>query len=180
MSNEILPGKLSANRTVDAELPIVVRKEKEMKKKKGPGAQLLFLMAVGLGSVALASITLLAPVAFYDNMNTPGSIDDSGSRGDDAAAVPTALVGLSVTATDGKGTAIEANGLTKSADMTITGYSDSSYSTELSCSIDSLPMYCSGSPVTLSGLPTGEHVFTVMGSVSDKTAVQSFSWDISG
>ncbi len=53
----MLLGKLSANRTVDVESPIVVDKRKE--KKKGPGSLLpLFLMAVGLGAVALTSITL--------------------------------------------------------------------------------------------------------------------------
>jgi hypothetical protein len=63
MSNEIQLGKLSANRTVDVESPIVAEKKKE--KKKRPGGLLLFLMAVGLGAVALTSITLLSPVAFY-------------------------------------------------------------------------------------------------------------------
>ena len=176
MSNEILLGKLSANRTVDVESPIVVEKKKE--KKKGPGSLLLFLMAVGLGAVALTGITLLSPVAFYDYVDRPGSIDDSGSRGDDAGVIPTALA-ASATATDGRGTEIEANGLTISGELTMTGYSDSSYSTELSCSIDSLPTYCSGSPVTLSGLPPGEHVFTIIEPVRDETTVQSFSWEIS-
>ena len=177
MSNEILPGKLSANRTVSAESPIVVEKMKE--RKKGAGGLLLFLMAIGLGAVAAASMTLLAPVAFYVHVDNPGSIDDnSGSRSDGEAVTPTALA-ASATATDGKGTVIEANGLTKSADMTITGYSDSRFSTELRCLIDSQPMYCSGSPVTLSGLPPGEHVFTVMEPVHDKITVQSFGWEIS-
>src|SRR5215204_6675350 len=177
MSNEILPGKLSANRAVSAESPIVVEKKKE--RKKGAGGLLLFLMAVGLGAVAVGSITLLAPVAFYVHVDSPGSIDDSsGSRSDGAAAIPTALA-ASATATDGKGTVIEANGLTKSADMTIAGYSDGSYSTELHCAIDSLPLYCSGSPVTLSGLPSGEHLFNVVESVNDEITVQYFSWEIS-
>jgi hypothetical protein len=176
MSNEIQLGKLSANRTVDAESPIVVEKKKE--KKKRQGGLLLFLMAAGLGAVALTSVTLLAPVAFYDHVDSPGSIDNSGSRGNGVAVVPTALA-ASATTTDGKGAAIETNGLTKSADMTIAGYSDTSYSTELSCSIDSLPMYCSGSPVTLSGLPAGEHVFTIIEPVRDEITVQSFSWEIS-
>jgi hypothetical protein len=126
----------------------------------------------------LTSVTLLEPVAFYDHVDSPGSIDNSGSRGNGVAVVPTALA-ASATTTDGKGAAIETNGLTKSADMTIAGYSDTSYSTELSCSIDSLPMYCSGSPVTLSGLPAGEHVFTIIESVRDEITVQSFSWEIS-
>ncbi len=63
MSNQILPGKLSAKRTVSAESPIVVEK----KKKSGKGL-LLFLMAVGIGAVALTSISLLAPVTFYDHV----------------------------------------------------------------------------------------------------------------
>jgi hypothetical protein len=176
MSNEIQLGKLSANRTVDVESPIVVEKKKE--KKKGPGSLLLFLMAVGLGAVALTSITLLSPVAFYGHVDSPGSIDSSGSRGDGAAVIPTALA-ASATATDGKGTVIENNGLTKSGEMTIAGYSDSSYSTEVHCAINSLPTFCSGRPVTLSGLPPGEHVFTTVEPINDQITVQYFSWEIS-
>src|SRR5215208_186647 len=175
MSNEIQLGKLSANRTVDVESPIVVEKKKE--KKKGPGSLLLFLMAVGLGAVALTSITLLSPVAFYGHVDSPGSIDSSDSRGDGAAVIPSALA-ASATATDGKGTVIENNGLTKSGEMTIAGYSDSSYSTDLNCAIDNLPAYCSGNPITFSGLPPGEHVFTKAESINDQIAVQYFGWDI--
>jgi hypothetical protein len=173
MSKEILPEKLSANRAVSMESPIVVN---EKKKRGRRGLLLLFLMAVGLGAVALASITMLVPVAFYGHVGSPGSIDDSGSRGD-GALIPSALA-APATATDGKGIVIEDNGLTKSAVMTITGYSDSSYTPELRCSIDSLPTYCSGSPVTLSELPTGGHVFTIAEPVSGKITVQSFSWGI--
>jgi hypothetical protein len=172
MSNEILPGKLSANRIVSAESLIVVKE-----KKRGRRGLLLFLMAVGLGAIALSSIIVLAPVTFYDRVGSPGSID--GGRSDGDATIPSALAASSATATDGKGTVIGDNGMTKSAEITITGYSDGSFSTKLRCSIDSLPAYCSGSPVTLSGLPPGEHVFTVIEPVSDKITVQSFSWDIS-
>ena len=176
MSNEILPGKLSANRAVSVESPFVVE---EKKKKKRRGSLFMFLLAVGLGAVAVGSITLVAPVSFYSHVDSsPGSIDDSGSRGDGAAVVPTALAASAI-ATDGKGTVIEDNGSTKSGEMTITGYSDSSYSPELHCAIDSLPSYCSGGPVTISGLPSGEHVFTIAEPLSDKTTVESFSWDIS-
>ena len=185
MSKEILPGKLSANRAVSVESPIVVKEKKEEKKRgRRRGRLLLFLMAVGLGAVALTSITLLAPVTFYDHVASPGSISDGGnSDSGSGGAIPTALAASSssssATAMDGKGTIIEDNGVTKSAEMTITGYySDSSFSTQLRCSIDSLPAYCSGSPVTLSGLPTGEHTFTVVEPISDKITVQSFSWDI--
>jgi hypothetical protein len=175
MSNEILPGKLSANHAVSEESPIVVEKKKEQKKRVG--GLLLFLMALGIGAVAVGSITLPAPVAFYGYVGSPGSIDDSGNRDDGAAVVPTALA-ASVTATDGNGVVIEDKGLTKSGEMTITDYSDNSYSTELICSIDSLPAYCSGSPVTISGLPPGKHTFTMAKSVDDETTAHSFSWEI--
>jgi hypothetical protein len=186
MSNEIMLGKSSANGTVDVESPIVVGKKIENGKKKRQGSLLLlFLMAVGLGAaaaaVALTSITLPAPVALYGRVDSPDSIDDSGSSGSDGAAaagIPAALAD-SATATDGKGTVIEANGLTKSGEMTMTGYSGSSYSAELRCSIDSLPVHCSGSPLTLSGLPPGDHVLTMTEPLHDKITVKSFSWEIS-
>ena len=69
--------------------------------------------------------------------------------------------------------------MTKSADMTITSYSDRIYSTELRCSIDSQPTYCNGSPVILSGLPPGEHVFTIAEPVRDEITIHSFGGDIS-
>src|SRR5215216_2342655 len=175
MSNEIQLGKLSANRTADVESPIVVGEKKE--KKKRPGGLLLFLMAVGLGAVALTSVTLLAPVAFYGYIDSPGGIDSSGSRGDGSAVITSALA-ASATATDGKGTVIENNGLTESGEMTIAGYSDGSYGTELHCAIDNLPAYCSDSPVTFSGLPPGEHVFTMVESINDQITVQYFGWNI--
>jgi hypothetical protein len=179
MSREILPAKLNANLAVSAESPIVVEKSKE--KKKGVGALLLFLMTAGLGAVAVGSITLLAPLTFYDHVGSPRSIDDDGGgdgdRGDDAV-IPTVLA-PSASATDGRGKVIEDKGLTKSADVTITDYSDSRFSTELRCSIDSLPTYCSGSPVTISGLPPGEHVFTIVEPFSDEITVRSFGWNIS-
>ena len=116
-------------------------------------------------------------MAFYGHVESPGSIDDSSSSSDSAPVI-TSAVAETATATDGEGTVIENNGLTKSGEMTIAGYSDSSYSTELHCAIDSLPAYCSGSPVTFSGLPPGEHVFTMVESINDQITVQYFGWDI--
>jgi hypothetical protein len=171
MSNEILPGNLTASPSVSAESSIVV------KKKKGTRGVLLFIMAIALGAVALSSISLLPPVTYYGRIGSPAIIINNGSR-DDGASVPSALA-ASATSTDGKGTVIGREGVTKSAEMTIAGYSDSTYSTELRCTIDSLPAYCSGGPVTVSGLPPGEHVFTVVEPISDRIIVRSFSWDIS-
>jgi hypothetical protein len=59
----------------------------------------MFLMALGIEAVAVGSITLPAPVAFYGYVGSPGSIDDSGNRDDGAAVLPTALA-ASVTATE--------------------------------------------------------------------------------
>lgn len=175
MSNEILPGKLSANRSVSTESPVVVEK-KESKKRRG--GLPLFLLTIGLGAIALASITLLAPVALYSPIEGPTSIDEASDRGEGEAVVTGALA-ASATATDGEGIVIENNGLTRSGDMTIAGYSDSSsYSTELICAIDNLPAYCSGSPVTFTGLPPGEHVFSTVESINDQIIVQYFSWEI--
>lgn len=174
MSKEILPGKLSANRAVSAGSPFVVEEKKEKERR---GSLFMFLLAVGLGAVAAGSITLVAPVAFYSHVDSPGSIDDTSGRGDGAAVITTALA-ASATATDGKGTVIENNGLTESGEMTIAGYSDGSYGTELHCAIDNLPAYCSGSPVTFSGLPPGEHVFTMVESINDQITVQYFGWNI--
>jgi hypothetical protein len=176
MSKKILLGKLSANPAVSAESLIVVEKKKE-KKKRAIGL-LLFLLAVGLGALTVGSIPLLAPVSFYGYVGSPSSIDYNSGRGDGAAVIPSVLAASAI-ATDGEGTVIENNGLTKSGEMIITGYSDSSsYSAELHCAIDSLPAYCSGSPVTFSGLPPGGHVFTVIEPTGEEITVQSFGWDI--
>jgi hypothetical protein len=174
MSNEILPGKLSANRSVSTESPVVVGKMESKKRREGLP---LFLLIVGLGAIALASITTLAPVAFYSPIEGPTSIDESSGRGEGEAVV-TGVLAASATATDGKGTVIKNYGLTRSDEMTIAGYSDSSYSTELICAINNLPTYCSGSPVTFSGLPPGKHVFSTVESIDDQTIVQYFSWEI--
>lgn len=174
MSNEILLGNLSANPVVGMEPPLVI----EEKKERGRKGRLLFLIAIGLGTVSLASISLLLPVTFYGGVGNSGGIGDDSRSGGDSATLHSESLAPSAEAIDGGGTAIGDNDVTKSDEMTISGYSDSTYSTKLLCSVDSLPAYCSGSPVTFSGLPAGEHVFTVIGSGSDKTAVQSFSWNI--
>ena len=174
MSNEILPRKLSANRSVSTEPPVVVEKKES---KKSRGGLLLFLLIVGLGAIALTSITMLAPVVLYSPNEDPTSIDEASDRGKAEAVVAGALA-ASATATDGEGNVIKNYGLTESDDMTIAGYSDSNYSTELNCAINNLPAYCSGGPVTFSGLPPGKHVFSTVESINDQIIVQYFSWEI--
>jgi hypothetical protein len=174
MSKEMLPVKSGSNRAGSTESTIVV----EEKKKIGEGGGRLpsFLIAVGLGALALTSITVLAPASFYGYVESPGSINDSGDGA--AAAIPTRL-GTSVKATDGEGVVIEDNGVTTSGTMTISGYSDSKYKVGLQCWIDLLPLYCSGSSVTISGLPPGEHTFAIIEPSSSETIVRALSWKIS-
>jgi hypothetical protein len=173
MSKEMLPGKSDANRAGSMESTIVVE---ENKRGEIGGRLLLFPIAVGLGAVVLTSISVLAPASFYGYVESPGSINDSGDGV--AAAIPTRL-GPSVKATDGEGVVIEDNGVTTSSTMTISGYSDSKYKVGLQCWIDLLPLYCSGSSVTISGLPPGEHTFAIIEPSSSETIVRALSWKIS-
>jgi hypothetical protein len=174
MSKKMLSRKLGADEGLGPESPTIVT---ETNKEKREGLKLIFPIAGGIVILLVASLVLMPYVnSLGDNIFS--GLSSTTDSSNDAVQATTALA-ASFKATDGKGTVIEENGVTKSAEMTITGYSDSSFSTKLRCSIDSLPAYCSGSPVTLSGLPPGEHVFTVIEPVSDKITVQSFSWDIS-
>jgi negative regulator of sigma E activity len=171
MSKEMLPIKLAEEQASAAERSIVIEVNKEKEKKREKGLS-VFLMVVGLGVVALTSITVLAPVSFYNDPNSSGTIGDAGN----GAAIPTALA-ASFKATDGRGNEIENNdGITRSEHITISGYSDSRYSTELRCSIDLLPVYCDGSPITIAGFPPGKHIFTIEEPESGKTIVRAFSW----
>jgi hypothetical protein len=172
MSEETLPVKSGANRTGSAESPVVVEQKKRL---EGVDRISLLLIAVGVGTIALTSIIVLAPVSFYGYVESPGSINDSGHS---AAAIPTDLA-PSIKAIDGEGVVIEDNGMTKSGTMTITGHSDDNYDVELQCWIDSLPLFCSGNSVTISELPPGPHSVTIVEPGSEETIVRAFSWNIS-
>ena len=177
VSNEILLGNLSTNSAVGVEPPLVV----EEKKERGRKDRLLYLIAIAIGMVALASLSLLVPMTYYGGIGgRTGGIGEDSIIGGLSSASPSEPLPSSARAFDGEGIAIVDNGVTKSAEITISSYSDSTHGTKLDCAIDSLPAYCSGSPVSFSGLPPGEHIFTVMGPGSDKTtaAVQFFSWNI--
>ncbi len=166
----MLPRKLTGDQSLTAGPSIVLETNKDSKRR----GTMMFLLAVAVGAVALTGITLLGLATFYNDIKSSSSIKDSGYD----AARPADMT-ASLKATDGKGTLIEHNGMTKSGEMTITGYSDSKHSTELICSINLLPAYCSGKPVNFSGLPPGEYTFSVLEPRSDQTAVKSFSWYVS-
>jgi hypothetical protein len=90
----------------------------------------------------------------------------------------TAAMSPSFEARDAEGNVIHINnGLGRSEQITISGYSDIGYSTKLRCSIDTLPVYCDGSPITISGLPHGKHKFSIAETGSAETVVCVFNWE---
>ncbi len=176
MSKKMLSKKLGADEGIGSESsPIVTKTNKE----KRDGLKLVILIAGGIVILVIASFVLMPYVKTLEG-NIFSGVSDATENGKGAVEVATALAS-SFKATDGKGTFIEDNDVTKSDEMTITGYSDGSFSTELSCLIDgSQYVYCSGSnPVALSGLPPGEHTFTVVQPSGDKIKASSFGWEIS-
>lgn len=144
----MLPIKLAGDQSLAAKPSSVIEKKEE--KKKGP---MVILMAVG-AVVALTSMTLLAPFSFYGDVNSFGSISDSGNS-------ELMLTDL---------------GVTSSERMTISDYSDSRYGTKLRCSINLLPIYCDGSPVGMPDLPPGKHTFKIEDRSGGETIVRVFSW----
>ena len=81
-------------------------------------------------------------------------------------------------ARDAEGNVIHiSNGVARSEQITISGYSDIGYSTKLRFSIDTLPVYCDGSPIAISGLPHGKHKFSIAETSSAETVVRVFNWE---
>lgn len=173
MSKEMLPEKLSGDQGLGPESPPIV---KETNKGKRERLIVVFLMAVGIGTLVLASIFLLPYVNSLGGSILGGtsSNTDSGS----AALKTTAAMASSFEARDAEGKLIHvSNGVARSGQITISGYSDSGYSTKLRCSIDTLPVYCDGSPITVTGLPHGKHKFSIAETGSVETVVRVFNWE---
>lgn len=173
MSKEILPEKLSRDHGLGPEsLPVVI----ETNKGKREGLLVVFLMAVGIGILVSASIFLLPYVNSLGG-SILGSMSSTADSGSSSVVEATAALAPSFIATDAIGNVIDiSNGVARSEQITISGYSDSRYSTKLHCSIDGLPVYCDGSPITISGLPHGEHRFSVLEPSSAETIIRVFSW----
>jgi hypothetical protein len=173
MSKEMLPRKLSEDLGFDPETPIVTE---ETKKERRRGLALVLLIGVGVAILALIGTAL---VPYVNSLG--GNIFDSMSStsdSDNSVVKATTALAASFEAIDGKGNMIENdNGVARSDQITISGYSHSGYSTKLHCSIDSLPIYCNGSTVTVSGLPPGKHTFTIVEPSSGETIVRTFSWE---
>jgi hypothetical protein len=170
MSKEMLPRKLREGLAPES-LPTIT----ETNKEKRQGQILVCLIVVGVVIVPLASIVLLPYVNSLEG-NIFGGASTTTDSGNDAFEATTAL-GASFKAIDAKGDVIENNdGIARSEQISIAGYSDSLHSTKMLCTIDMLSLYCDGSPITISGLPDGKHTFTIMEPSSGETIVRVFSW----
>ena len=166
----MLPRKLSEGHAPES-LPSII----ETNKEKRQGLILVCLMAVGVVIVPVASIVLLPYVNSLEG-NIFGGLSSTTGSANDAFEATTAL-GASFKAIDAKGDVIENNdGVARSEEIILTGYSDSVYNTKMLCTIDMLSLYCDGSPIAISGLPDGKHTFIIMEPSSGETIVRVFSW----
>jgi hypothetical protein len=174
MSKEMLPTKLGGEQSLGPEsTPIVIKSSK----KAGQGVILVLLIAVGVGILALASIVLLTYVNSLGG-NIFGGVDSSILNSGRDLVEANSAMSASFKATDAKGNEIVlSDGVARSEQITISDYSDTSYSTKLACSIDTLPVYCDGSPISLPGLPHGKHTFTISEPISGETIVRVFTWE---
>ena len=121
----MLLRKLGADEGLGPESPRIVTKTN---KKKRERLVLALLIACGIVIISAVSIVLLPYVNSLEG-NIFSGIGSTTDSGHNPVQATTALA-ASFKATDGKGTVIEDNSVTKSAEMTITGYSDGSFSTD--------------------------------------------------
>ena len=128
------------------------------------------VVAIAIAAFGLASIILLT----YLNAGV-SVIDGSGNSGTSGSVGK--LLG-SLNAVDGNGMSIENSGVSKSDTVTFSQYYSDSYTTGLRCTFDSFPVYCDGSPVTLSHIPVGKHTL-VMGEAGNVgIGSVNYSWVI--
>src|SRR5918994_7826662 len=172
MSKEMLPRKLSEGLAPES-LPTII----ETNKEKREGLILVCLIAVGAVIVPLGTIVLLPYVNSLEGNIFGGVSSSTTDNGNHAFEATTTALGASFKAIDAKGDVIENNdGVARSEQITLTGYSDIVYSTKMLCTIDMLSLYCDGSPIAISGVPDGKHTFTIMEPSSGETIVRVFSW----
>jgi hypothetical protein len=173
MSKEMLQKKLGGEHGLGPESPPIVI---ETNKNRRQGLILVLLIAVGVGLVAVASIVLL-PYVNAPGGNIFGGVGSSTTYSGSGAIEATSALTPSFKVTDANGRVIQiSNGLAKPELITISGYTDRTYSTRLECSIDALPVFCDGSPISLPGLPEGKHTFTISEPRNDETIVRVLSW----
>lgn len=168
----MLPAKMGRDQGLGPEsLPVVT----ESKKGKREGLIVVLSMAVGIGILISASIFVLPYLSSLRGsiLGSTDSITDSPS----ASLETTAILSPSFKAIDGKGNMVGSNiGVARSDQITISGYSDDTYNSELRCYIDNQPVYCKGSPITFSGIPDGDHELHIVELDKSDPVVSVFKW----
>lgn len=119
------------------------------------------IAAIAIAIVALTGMGLLAHL-------------NSGAGSPSEGKIASALE-----ARDGSQIPIVSNGVTESDTITITGYYTGEYTTKLECEIDSFPVYCNGTPITIHGLPAGRHTLEITEYGNPSASSLSFSWIVS-
>ena len=168
----MLPAKMGRDQGLGPEsLPVVI----ETKKGKRDGLIVVLSMAVGIGILISAGIFVLP----YLSSLRGGILDSTDSIADSPSATleTTAILSPSFKAVDGKGNIVGSNnGVARSDQITISGYSHDTYNTELLCYIDKQPVYCKGSPITLLGIPDGSHELSIIELGKSEPVVGVFEW----
>jgi hypothetical protein len=174
MSKEMLSEKLKEDQGFGPESPPIVT---ETNKGKRERLMVVFLIAVGIGILVLASIFLLPYVNSLGG-NILGGRSSAITYSGSAALEATTPLPSSFIATDAKGDVIKnGDSIARSEQLTLTGYSNTQYSTEMLCTVDMLPVYCDGGPIIIPELPAGKHTITIMEpSNGGETMVRVFSW----
>lgn len=152
-------------KTTEPETP----KGARVKQSGKPGAGVPFV-GIAIGIV----VTTIVLMASHPASVSLGSIS-SGTGSSNDIAPPTALAALKAKGADG--ISIDMNGVSNSDSIIISEYYPDGYTTKLQCTVDSLPVYCDGSPFSITGLPDGRHTITI-GTFGDATS-HGFSWIVS-
>lgn len=119
------------------------------------------MAAIAIAMVALTSMGLLA------HFNSGAGPSSDGK------------IASALEARDGSQISIVNNGVTESDTITITGYYTGEYTTKLECTIDSFPIYCDGTPITIQGLPAGRHTLEISEYGNPSADSLSFKWIVS-
>lgn len=162
MKKELTKKQTYETKAIDPERPIGAY----TKQTAGLGT---WLPMLGVAVLVAVMVTLLLPMRSDIGAGTAignSHIDSHIKLGD------------SMKVADMHGNSIPMNSISKSGEIVVYDYFDRGFTTKLECTINLLPVYCNGSPFTISGLPPGSYSLKI-GAFGDPSVKPiSFSWTI--
>jgi hypothetical protein len=173
MSKEMLPEKKNSEHDLGPASAAIIKEE--ISKSKREGIIVIVLMAVGIATLVLASAFLMPYVTSLRASVPLASSSIIGSNGASVAAItplPSTFKARDITG----GEIDLGNAIAKSDQISISGYSDNVYSTDLQCLVDTLPVYCDGSPIIIPGLPDGYHELRIIKPSYGEPLIHVFNW----